>query len=144
MVSEKETRTIVRHYFDSWNKGKAALMDAVDQLFAIDSVFHSSAGRDVSGLNDLKQFQSPLYDAFPDVHFTLDDLIVEGDKAVLRYTFTGMFRGAFMGALPTNRKVTMWGIEIDRIVDGKIVEAWGRFDTLSLMQQLGAIPTPKK
>jgi predicted ester cyclase len=75
---------------------------------------------------------------------TVDDLIVEGDKAVVRYTITGTHKGAFMGVPPTNKKVTIWVIEIDRFAGGKIVEGWDRFDTLGIMQQLGVVPRPGK
>jgi predicted ester cyclase len=98
----------------------------------------------LSMLKDFKQVMSELYDAFPDIHWTLDDMVVEGDKAVVRYTFTGTHKGTIMGIPPTNRKVTMWWIGIDRVAGGKFVEGWARCDTLGFMQQLGAIPMPKK
>jgi predicted ester cyclase len=78
------------------------------------------------------------------VHFTIDDMVVEGDKAAMRYTMTGTHKGEFTGIPPTNRKLTMWGINIARIAGGKIVEAWERMDTLGFMQQLGVVPTPGK
>jgi predicted ester cyclase len=75
---------------------------------------------------------------------TLDDMIVEGDKAVVRYTFIGTHKGEIMGIPPTNKKATNWIIQIDRIAGGKFVECWVRSDTLGFMQQLGVVPTPKK
>jgi predicted ester cyclase len=87
---------------------------------------------------------SKMYDVFPDIHFTIDDMVVEGNKAVVRYTNTGTHKGEFMGIPPTNKKVTMWAIGIDRIAGGKFVESWGRYDTLGFMQQLGLVPTPGK
>jgi len=57
---------------------------------------------------------------------------------------TGTHKGKFMGAPATNKKMTMWSIQIDRIANGKFVEGWERTDTLGLMQQLGLIPKPKK
>ena len=71
-------------------------------------------------------------------------MIVEGDKAVLRYTITGTHKGAYMGIPPTDKKPTISIIKIDRFSGGKLVEGWYEYDTLSLMQQLGVIPTPKK
>jgi predicted ester cyclase len=85
-----------------------------------------------------------VFDAFPDTHMTIEDLIVEGDKVVGRYTMTGTHKGAYMGIPPTNKKLTMSVIEIDRFVGGKCVESWLKADTLGMMQQLGAIPTPGK
>jgi predicted ester cyclase len=115
-----------------------------NENFDTNYVCHTGAGRDIRGLKETNQFNSTFYDALPDLHFTLDDLIVEGDKAVARYTATGTHKGVYRGIPPTNKKVTVWGIVIDRFVGGKFVESWSRMDTLSLMQQLGAVPTPKK
>jgi predicted ester cyclase len=75
--------------------------------------------------------------------FTLHDFITEGDKVAIRWTLTGTHKGEFRGIPPTNKKVTMWGIDIDRVTDGKFVEGWCRFDTLGMMEQLGIILAPK-
>ena len=73
---------------------------------------------------------------------TIEDLFAEGDKVVLRFTFHGTHQGEFMGVAPTGKQVTMPGIDIFRIADGKIVELWGQEDVLGMMQQIGAIPGP--
>jgi predicted ester cyclase len=142
-MSAEKIKALARHFVEEWNKGKAAALAFIDEHWAADVVMHSAVG-DMHGLKDGKQLLSGFYDAFPDIHFTLDDVIVEGDKAALRYTFTGTHKGAFMGVPPTNKKITVWALEIDRIVNGKLVEYWARLDTLGLMQQLGVIPMPKK
>jgi predicted ester cyclase len=77
------------------------------------------------------------YSAFPDLHFTVSDMVVEGDKVAIRYKWTGTYKGELKGILLTNNKVTIWEIEIDRIAAGKFAEIWARYDTLGLMQQLG-------
>jgi predicted ester cyclase len=77
---------------------------------------------------------------FPDIHFTVDDIFVEGDKVALRWTLRGTHKGEFAGVPPTNKQVAIWGISVDRISGGKIAETWERYDTLGLMQQLGVIP----
>jgi hypothetical protein len=79
------------------NKGKAAAIAAIDKFYATDVVVHSGVGVDICGLKDFKQYHSGSYDAFPDVHFTIDDMVVEGDKAAMRYTMTGTHKGEFMG-----------------------------------------------
>lgn len=80
------------------------------------------------------------YDTFPDMHHTIDDRIVEGDKGVTRFTFTGTHRGAFRGIAPTNRRVTVWAIAITRFSGGKIVEVWERYDTMGWTRELGLLP----
>jgi predicted ester cyclase len=119
-------------------------MSAIEKLFATDFVDHGGTGEVTHGLKDYKQSTSEIYSALPDVHFTLDDMVVEGDKVAVRFTFSGTHKGEFMGIPPSNRKVTMWGIYIDRIAGGKFAESWTRYDTLGLMQQLGTVPTPGK
>ena len=79
--------------------------------------------------------------AFPDLHMTIDDMVAEGDRVAYRWTVRGTHRGAHtqLGIAPTGKQVTGWGMSIDRIVGGKIVETWNRYDSLGLMQQLEAV-----
>jgi predicted ester cyclase len=95
-------------------------------------------------LKDFKRMESEWYDAFPDMHVTIDDMVAEGDKVAARVTMTGTHKGEIMGIPPTNKKVTVSLIVIDRFAGGKIVEDNGQFDALGLMRQLGLDPTPKK
>jgi len=143
-MSAKEIKALERRWFEEANKGKEATMAIIDKTCTTNYVYHSGTGEEIRGLKDFKQFMSKMYDVFPDIHFTIDDMVVEGNKAVVRYTNTGTHKGEFMGIPPTNKKVTMWAIGIDRIAGGKFVESWGRYDTLGFMQQLGLVPTPGK
>ncbi len=135
---------LVRRFFEVSNEGKAAAMAVVDELCATDFVYHGGGGEEIQGLKDYIESTSEMYNVIPDLHFTIDDMVAEGDKVAVRLTGTGTNKGAFMGIPPTNKKVTVWEIEIDRFAGGKFVESWSRYDTFGLMQQLGAIPTPKK
>ena len=145
VMSAKEIKALERHVLEENNKGKAAAMAVMDELYATDFVMHGSTeSEDVHGLKDVKQSMSEYFNAFPDIHYTLDDIVVEGDKAVVRCTVTGTHKGEFMGIPPTNKKVTVWAMSIYRIAGGKFVESWEMMDTLGMMQQLGVVPTPKK
>ena len=119
-------------------------MATIDEMYATDCVYHGASGADIHGLTNVKQFFSSLLDAFPDLHMTIDDMVGEGDRGVVRFTWTGTHKGELRGIPPTNKKVTMWEISIVRIAGGKVVEEWARYDTLGVMQQLGAVPTPQK
>ncbi len=119
-------------------------MAVIDELHVADYVFHGGGGEEIRGLKDYKQSTSEFYSAFPDVHFTIDDMVVEGDKVVARWTMTGTHKGEIGGIPPTNKKITVWGVNIEHIVGGKFIETWERYDSLGFMQQLGAVPTPKK
>jgi predicted ester cyclase len=143
-MSAKEIKALERHFFEEWNKGKTAGMVVIDETCATNCVFHGGSGEDIHGLKDFKQMMSELYIGFPDNRMILDDMVVEGNKVAVRFTFTGTHKGEYMGIPPTNKKVTGWIIEIHRIAGGKFVEGWQRVDTMGLMQQLGVIPTPGK
>jgi steroid delta-isomerase-like uncharacterized protein len=143
-MSAKDLKALDRRFFEEWNKGKAAAMKAIDDTCATNIVWHDVTGQDIRGLKDFKKSMGEFYDAFPDNHFTIEDMFAEGDKVAVRYTFTGTHKGELMGIPPTNKKVTLMAIEIDRIVGGKFVEGWISFDTLGMMQQLGVVPPPKK
>jgi len=141
-MSAKDLKALTRRLFEEWSKGKMAAMAVADELCATNIVLHSATGIDIRGLKDLKQFVGALCDAFPDVHFTIDDVVAEGDKVVVRYTWTGTNKGGFMGIPPTNKKMTMWEIQMAKVVGGKMVEVWSRSDNMGIMQQLGVMPTP--
>ncbi len=149
-MSTNEIKALIHRFVEGFNKGKTAAMAVIDELYATDIVFHSSTGKDIYGLKDYKQFSSEFFDAMPDAHATINDIIVEGGKAAVRWTMTGTHKGELRGkhiasgASPTDKKVTIRVITIDRIAGGKFVEEWERYDTLGLMQQLGLIPTPNK
>ena len=140
-MSAKDLKALERRFFEEWNKGKAAAMTEIDETCANNIVWHNSTGGDIRSLEGFKKSMGEFFNAFPDNHFTIDDMIAEGDKVAVRYTITGTHKGKFMGIHPTNKKVTLSAIEIDRIVGGKFVEGWIRFDTLGMMQQLGLAPT---
>jgi len=143
-MSAKDLKALDRHFFEEWNKGKAAAMKALDETCATNIVWHDVTGEDIRGLKGFKKSMDEFFNAFPDQHFAVDDMIAEGDKVAVRYKITGTHKGEFMGIPPTNKKITLTAIEIDRIVGGKFVEGWISFDTLGMMQQLGLAPTPGK
>jgi steroid delta-isomerase-like uncharacterized protein len=78
--------------------------------------------------------------AFPDLKITVEAQIAEGDLVVTRWSSTGTHEGDLPGLPASHNKVTVTGIGIDRIENGKIVEGWNNWDTLGMMQQLGAVP----
>jgi steroid delta-isomerase-like uncharacterized protein len=138
----KDLRALGRRFINEFNKGEEAAMAVIDEMVAANFVYHQGTGEDIHGLKDYKQSMREMFSAFPDIHWTIDDMIVEGDKAAIRYTITGTHKGELMGIPATNKKVTISVIGIDSMAGGKLVEAWDRMDTLGLMQQLGVIPTP--
>ncbi len=143
LEKEKEIKALVSRFFEEHSKGKSAAMDVIDELFSANIVYHGGS-EEIRGIKDYKNSTSESYNTFPDLHFNIDDMIVEGNKVAVRFTFTGTNKGEFMGRPSSNKKIKAWGIVIYQVVDGKIVEAWEIADNLSMMQQLGVIPAPKK
>jgi steroid delta-isomerase-like uncharacterized protein len=74
------------------------------------------------------------------VRLTIEDEIAEGDRVVTRWSARGTHEGEFFGIPATGKQATVTGVTIDRIIDGRIAESWTNWDTLGLLQQLGAIP----
>jgi predicted ester cyclase len=99
---------------------------------------------EVRGTEGYKQLISTQRIPAPDLTFTVEDQITEGQKVVTRYSASGTHQGEFMGAAPTGNRVTVTGIVVSRIAGGKIEEEWLEWDVLGLMQQLGAIGEPEQ
>jgi hypothetical protein len=93
-----------------------------------------------TGLVGAKAVHQGLLTAFPDSHTTIDDLVAEGDRVVMRGTATGTHKGSFMGAPPTGKSFKVTTMSVFRIANGKIVEHWGVVDGTGVLQQLGLMP----
>ncbi len=117
---------------------------AADELVAEDVVELDPFPGQEQGREGLKEVLGMLFAAFPDQHWTIEELIAEGDKVVNRFTWHGTHRGEFMGIPPTGRQVEVKGVVIDRIVQGKIADTRILMDNLGLMQQLGVVPAPQQ
>ena len=122
---------------DVWNRGDSA---AVDAIFAPEFVGNDPAPPSLlRGPEGMKRFVAQMRAAFPDWTVTTDDVMVDGDKLVSRWTVRGTHRGLFAGVEPTGRTIEMHGISIHRIVGGRIVENWHGVDKLGLLRQIGAV-----
>lgn len=130
--------SIRRFYEDVLNNGDLA---ALDELAVRDYEEHDPLPGQAEGLQGLKERVSMIRDAFGE-HFTIKHLITEGDEVAVRWIGTGTHVGEFMGIPPTNRSFEITGIDIYALRDGKMSAHWHVVDQLSLLQQLGLIPTP--
>jgi steroid delta-isomerase-like uncharacterized protein len=140
-MSAEENKALVSRFVEEfWNEGN---ISAADELMAIDAEIHMPTGEMVD-LNGLKRFASTFRGSFPDWHSTFEELIAEGDRVAERWTGRGTHRGELQGIPPTGKRVEAPGSVFYRIVGGKIVEFRGQLDMMSLMQQLGAIPSPQQ
>jgi steroid delta-isomerase-like uncharacterized protein len=132
-------KAIVRRYFQEILDG--GNLDLVDEIFEPQYVLHDpSSPQEVRGLEGSKQFVVMFRSAFPDIAHTIEDQVAEGDKVVTRLRAHATHTGDLMGIPATGKGVTIEGISIWRIADGKIEECWFNYDALGLMRQLGVIP----
>ena len=146
MTAEANKAVVRRTFEEVWNSGQ---LDVADEVYAPghsnhDPVFPSI----VPGPDGITPIVSMYRAGFPDLQFTVEDMVAEGDRVVTRWsasgTHTGELRGIapyVRGIPPTNKRVTVTGITISHIANGQIVESWSSWDTLGMMQQLGLIPT---
>ena len=137
-MSTEENKAVVRRFYEEVvNQKKRAVLDEVFDLNLVD---HFAPPGTPGGLEGARQTLGMFLSAFPDLHFTVEDLIAEEDEVVARVTMSGTQQGAFMGIPPTGKHVTITGIDINRFINDKSVEHWVEMDTLGMMQQLGVIP----
>jgi len=137
-MSTEENKAIVRRGFEEMNKRN---LDGYIELFAPDYVSHQP-GRDLRGPEPMRQYAAMIVTAFPDLHFTIEDMVAEGDKVAVRITGKGTHKGEFLGIAPTGKQATWGATNINRIVGGKFVETWEQVNVLAILQQLGAYPPP--
>jgi steroid delta-isomerase-like uncharacterized protein len=108
----------------------------VDAFFAEDFVSHNNPPGFPPGREGVKRFFEMFRAAFPDVTVAIDELVAEGDRVAVATTFTGTHQGELMGVAPTGRRVSVTGIDVVRVVDGRIAEHRGLTDIVGLMRQL--------
>jgi len=134
-----ENRAIVTRYVYEVNKQN---YDAFDEFVDPAFVDHDPIPGQLPGIPGLKAAYRMFSDAFPDVWFTFEDLIAEGDLVVGRGVIEGTHKGNFMGmAPPTGKRLHWTGTRMFRVKNGKVTEGWINLDFLGLLQQLGVIPT---
>ena len=131
-----QLRQVAEYYGNMWDV--EAPEGLADRILAPDVVDHNMQPGQGPGRQGIKQVIALYHAVFPDFHITNDDVIVSGDRAVVRWTATGRHEGDQLGVAATHRSVRMTGIDIVRIEDGQVVERWGEWSGLELMQQLGA------
>jgi steroid delta-isomerase-like uncharacterized protein len=139
-MSTEENKALVHRWFAAFSSGDVA---AVDDLYAADVVDHSPAvPNQAPGREGIKQIVTSFRAAYPDLAFTVEDQIADGDKVASRWTARGTNTGAFMGMPATGKPVTIAGMLIVRVAGGAMVESWVNFDALGMLQQLGVVPAP--
>lgn len=134
MSAEKNKAVVRRFYEEVINGGN---LDVVDQIMASHLIDHSPGyPKYRSDPESIKEMVKDYRRAFPDMHDIVEDMMAEGDRVIVRWTGHGTHQGALMGLEPSGKDVTLTGITIYRLEDGKIVERWSEADELGMMRQL--------
>jgi predicted ester cyclase len=142
-MSEENKEKVRRVLEEGFGQGK---VDVVDEVLHSDFVCwdpNSETG-EIRGAETIKGEIEYFRTAAPDLTYTVEDQVAEGDKVVSRYRVSGTHQGEFFGVLGTGNRVEFTGIQIDRFDEesGKMIEEWPEYDLLGAMRQIGAIPEP--
>lgn len=138
-VREQNKRLVRQVYEDVRSEGK---LELVDEIFSPEYVGHDPTAQppEVHGPEGFKQQTAGYRSVFPDLRFTIESLVAEGDEVVSRWTARGTHRGSMTGEEPTGHDIEVSGFGSWRIEDGKVAEHWGVIDLLRLLQGIGALP----
>lgn len=129
---------VSRIWVEIWNQGA---LPVSDEVFAPDYIGHLPL-MDVNGPDEFKQLVSTYRNAYPDVHVSVEDVFATGDRVAVRWVSRGTHLGDIMGIPASGNKIEIMGLSLFRIANGRVAEEWEGFDTLKMMQQIGAIPAP--
>ena len=110
----------------------------LDAVIAVDAVDHAGIEGQPAGIDGFRLFVKTILDGFPDMDFTVEDCFGDGDRAAARFTSVATHTGELFGFPPTGKRITLTGMDIVRVADGKIVELWAQLDMFGVMQQLMA------
>ncbi len=140
MSSQHNKDAVLRGWYEElWNRWNIAV---ADDLFTSDYLIHLPGVPEPMDRSGAKQVVQMFSIAFPDLKHTVDEMIAEGESVAARWTVRGTHQGDFQGIAPTGKPVRLSGTTVHHMTDGKIVETWLAFDSLDLLQQLGAVPRP--
>ena len=134
-----DTTAAVRRWFQAFDDGD---MQAEAAARTADFAAHVPGVPEPLDGEGWRQFIGAFFEGFPDMRLVIEDIVANGDRVAVRWTFHGTHRGEFLGIPPTDTQMTMTAIEINRVRDGKVAEHWVQLDQLGVLRQLGAIPSP--
>ena len=137
MGIEQSKALVERFFTDTWVKGNLNAWDELPE----DLVFWSFGTKIEGRENWMQAFVRPMSKGFPDLSVEPEFIVAEDDKVVVRWLGTGTHTGEFRGIAPTGKSISIAGVAIYRVADGKIVEGWSQADTFALLTQIGAIGT---
>jgi steroid delta-isomerase-like uncharacterized protein len=136
--SSDESKAVVQSFFrELWVEGR---LEVADELCTDTFIGHPSADAVTRGPAEVKKLVSEWRIGVPDMSLEIHAQHAEGPRCVTRFTGRGTHKGVWFGIPATGKQVSMSGIAISRVVDGRVVSTWAEFDGMGLLEQLGVIP----
>jgi predicted ester cyclase len=137
----EQAKTVVRRLREeAISAGDFALFD---RLVAPDVVYRGPILLpEVRGREPFKQAIAGFRQVLPDLRETVEAQWADGEWVTTRFHTTGTHLGGFMGGEPTGNRLEGWGLDVSRVVDGRLVEMWAMFDALAMLQAFGVVSLP--
>jgi predicted ester cyclase len=140
---ENNKQVLMRFWNEVWDQGK---LEVVDEIFHPNFTDHGLApGLTKQGPDGAKEAVEQFRAGIPDLYLKVDDMVAEGDKVLTRWEAGGTHTGPLVsgrGSIPpTGKRAVVRGFTLNRLEDGKIIDAWDNFDIMGMLQQLGVIPS---
>jgi steroid delta-isomerase-like uncharacterized protein len=137
-MSEHNKAIVRRLFAELWNTGN---LSVADEIFSPNYAHHDPSTPDFGRGPESEKKRATLYRAaFPDLHLTIEDVIAEGETVMTRWSCRGTHKGELNGIAPTGKQITISGVTVVRVSNGKIAEGYVNWDAQGLMQQLGVVP----
>jgi steroid delta-isomerase-like uncharacterized protein len=137
-MTSPSNKDVMRSFTEFINTASEQL---ADELIAPDATFHVPGRPEpMRGPSGYLAIIGMMREGFPDIQWSLEEMVSEGDKVAARFTMRGTHQGPFSGVSPTGREIEVQALNLYRLSDGKIVEELGQPDMLGLLQQIGALP----
>ena len=137
-MTTESNKKVMPRFLDFINTASEAL---AQELISPNAIFHVPGRVDpLKGPEGYLQIIAMMRSGFPDIQWTLEEMIAEGDKVAARFIMRGTHKGLFFGVPATGKPIQVQAMNIYRLSDGKFVEEHGQPDLLGLLQQIGAIP----
>lgn len=139
-MSTEQNKATHQRFFEIWNAGTP---EELDTCIAADYVRNEPLPGVTPDLTGIKQWQAIVSGAFPDIHFSVEGQIAEGDMVSTRWSCRGTHKAEFMGIPATNKSIVVTGIIHGRFSNGKVAESWGEWSSLNMMMQMGVVSSPE-